>query len=130
MFDFYQKRKIRTIINSPFTQGILLILTLVIGWSAYVRYDVAMEMRDRRIEAEQQLSALEARKDALKEKVEYLSSERGQEAEMRRQFDISLPGEKVVVIVEEEASGPNFQPLSTSTDKKIEVKEKWYQFWR
>lgn len=126
MFDFHQKRKLRGIINSRITQGFILALAFWIGWSAYIRYDIAMEMVDRRVVAEQQATALEARKNELEEKVEYLSSERGIEAEMRRQFDVALPGEKVVVIVEEE-EGSEVMPLSgssTSSDAK------WYQFWR
>lgn len=128
MFDFHQKRKLRTMINSPITQVILLLLSLVVGWSAYVRYDIAMEMKERRELAEQQAAALEAKKQALEEKVEYLSSERGQEAEMRRQFDVALPGEQVVVIVDKDNSGPEIQPLGNNNTIKDEVK--WYQFWR
>jgi len=103
------------------------VLALMVGWSAYVRYDIAMEMKDRRIQAEQQAAALQARKDALEEEVQYLSNERGIEAEMRRQFDVALEGEQVVVIVEDENDGPIVEPLSTST--KLE-EPKWYQFWR
>lgn len=127
MFDFHQKRKIRAIVNSRFTQGIILLLALWVGWSAYVRYDIAMEMSQRRAVAEQQAAALEARREALAEQVEYLSGERGVEAEMRRQFDVALPGEQVVVIVEEETDEPEVLPLSVSTTTEP---QKWYQFWR
>lgn len=127
MFDFHQKRKLRGIINSHFTQGVILTLALLVGWSAYVRYDIAMEMLERRELAEQQATALEAHKNELEERVEYLSSDRGIEAEMRRQFDVALPGEKVVVIVEEEDETLDIQPLSGSSTKK---ESKWYQFWR
>jgi hypothetical protein len=44
---------------------------------------------------------------------------------MRRQFDVALEGEQVVVIVEPE-TGPEIQPLSTSTQETTA----WYQFWR
>jgi cell division protein FtsB len=128
MFDFHQKRKLRTMINSPLTQGALLFLSLVVGWSAYVRYDIAMEMKGRREQAEQQAAVLEAKKQALEEKVEYLSSERGQEAEMRRQFDVALPGEQVVVIVDKDDAGPEVKPLGNNNTVEDEVK--WYQFWR
>jgi len=128
MFDFHQKRKLRTMINSPLTQGALLFLSLVVGWSAYVRYDIAMEMKGRREQAEQQAAVLEAKKQALEKKVEYLSSERGQEAEMRRQFDVALPGEQVVVIVDKDDAGPEVQPLGNNNTVEDEVK--WYQFWR
>ena len=125
MFDFHQKRKLRAVLNSPFTQGFLILLGVAVGWSAYVRYDIASEMSDRRAEAEQQAAALQARKEALEAEVEYLSSERGIEAEMRRQFDIALPGEEVVVIVEKEAE-QEIVPLATSS----EPDRKWYEFWR
>lgn len=128
MFDFHQKRKFRTIINSPFTQGVILMLALWVGWSAYVRYDIAMEMVERREQAELQATALEARKHELEERVKYLSNERGIEAEMRRQFDVALEGEQVVVIVEKESTEPEVMPLSSSTSKEGEYK--WYQFWR
>lgn len=127
MFDFYQKRKLRSVINSRYTQGIILGLALWVGYSAYVRFDIAMEMLERRQLAEQEAAALEARKEVLEEQVEYLSSERGLEAEMRRQFDVALPGEQVVVIVENESEESEIQPLSTSTN---DSKPKWYQLWR
>jgi cell division protein FtsB len=126
MFDFYQKRKLRSVINSPYTQGIILIFALWIGWSAYVRFEIAMEMKDRRELTEKQAGILESRKEALEERVNYLSSERGIEAEMRRQFDVALPGEKVVVIVDEEGFENEIMPLSSSTNQE---ETKWYQFW-
>lgn len=92
-----------------------------------MRYDIAMEMQDRREVAEQQATALQARKDTLEEKVQYLSSERGMEAEMRRQFDVALPGEQVVVIVDRNDEEPEIKPLAGSTNKDS---AKWYLFWR
>lgn len=128
MFDFYQKRKLRAIVNSRYTQGLILFLVLWVGWSAYVRYDIAMEMADRRVKAEQVALSLEARKQALEEQVQYLSGERGIEVEMRRQFDVALEGEQVVVIVEDEPTGPEVTAMSTSSKDK--ENNKWYQFWR
>ena len=125
MFDFYQKRKIRSLVNSRYTQGVLLLLVFLIGWSAFVRYQIAEEMSDRRELAAQEAALLRSQKDALQEQVEYLSNERGIEAEMRRQFDVALEGEQVVVIVEPEA-GLEIQPLSTSTEEETA----WYQFWQ
>lgn len=128
MFDFYQRRKLRAVINSPFTQAFIVVFALLVGWSAYVRYDIAMEMSARRAIAEQEATVLEARKETLKEQVQYLSNERGIEAEMRRQFDVALEGEQVVVIVDDEDDVSEIQPLATSTNHQEE--KKWYQFWR
>lgn len=103
-------------------------LALMAGWSAYVRYDIAMEMRERRIQEELQANALQSRKETIENQVEYLSSERGIEAEMRRQFDVVLPGEKVVVIVEDKDKDTEVKQLATSTEAIDEPS--WYEFWR
>ena len=124
MFDFHQKRKLKTVLTSRYTQGVLLVIALVIGWSAYTRYEIAAEMAERRYELEAEAAELEVRKTDLEKQVDYLSHERGIEAEMRRQFDVALEGEQVVVIVDPEAE-EEVEPLSTSTPKRA-----WYQFWR
>jgi len=126
MFDFHQKRKFKIILNSPYTQGFILVLVLWIGWSAYVRYEIANEMYERRVQAEAQAKTLEEQKQKLEARVKYLTNERGIEAEMRRQFDVALEGEQVVVILEDEAT-VEIMPLATSTDNE---KVRWYQFWR
>ena len=128
MFDFYQMRKLRALLNSPLTQGVLVVLVFLAAWSAYVRFEIATEMADRRLEVEAQVAELRERQITLEEEVSYLESERGVEAEMRRQFDVALPGEQVVVIVEEESNGAEIKPLSTSTPEAAHTP--WYQFWR
>lgn len=104
-----------------------MVMVLFVGWSAFVRYEIAVVMTERREKAERDTLILEEQKENLSEQVKYLSNERGIEAEMRRQFDVALEGEQVVVIVEEEKEKSLIQPLSTSTEQ---VAKKWYQFWR
>ncbi len=82
-------------------------------------------MAERRYSLESEASTLEERRDDLEKQVEYLSHERGIEAEMRRQFDVALEGEQVVVIVDPEKE-EDIQPLSTSTEEE----NAWYEFWR
>jgi len=114
MLDFYQKRKLRTICNSRITQGFLVVVAFVMLWNAFERYTIADAMGDRRAVVEQEAAALEARKALLEAEVEYLRDERGIESAMRRQFDIALPGEEVVVILEDETK-VEFEPLATTT---------------
>ena len=125
MFDFHQRRKLRTVLNSPFTRGFLILLVIMIGWSAFTRYQIAVEMKERRIIEENEVSKLQGKKEALEKKVRYLSDERGIEAEMRRQFDVALPNEQVVVIVEPEKDETN---TASSTYKENE-EAPWYEFW-
>jgi cell division protein FtsB len=103
MFDFYQKRKLKTFFASPLTRGFLLLLVFLMSWSALTRYQIAQEMSDRRLEAEVEVERLKEQKTGLEDQVQYLSDDRGIEAEMRRQFDVALTNEQVVVIVEPES---------------------------
>jgi cell division protein FtsB len=126
MFDFQQKRKFRTVFNSRLTQAILLFLSLLIFWSAYDRYLVAREMSEKRLGVEEEMKELQERQTTLQNEVKYLSSDRGVEAEMRRQFDIVREGEQVVIILDDEATSS-----PTTTIKSVEEEEirPWYKFW-
>lgn len=125
MLDFHQKRKMRAVADSRITWVILLIIAAFVLISAYNRYQIARDMAERRAEVEMEAKELEERRQDLEAEVRYLSNERGIEAEMRRQFDIALEGEQVVIIVEDEET--KIEPLSTTTVK--EEKRAWYRFW-
>ena len=123
MFDFHQKRRMRTVFASRVTQGILLLVAFFVLLSAYNRYLIAREMADRREAVESEISALESRKASMEAEVKYLSNERGIEAEMRRQFDIALDSEQVVIILEDETTATAPAAAATTT------KRAWYKFW-
>jgi cell division protein FtsB len=126
MFDFQQKRRLRSILESRITWAILLVLTVVVLMSAYERYSIARDMADRRATAEAELERLRQRQTDLTERVEYLSNERGVEAEMRRQFDVALPGEQIVIIVDESSVSEEAIAATTTTTTPIRP---WYRFW-
>lgn len=128
MFDWQQKRAFKAVLTSPLLQGLLVVLIVLVGLSAYERYQMAQVMAERRVATEQQLAALEARHAALEERVEYLSNERGIEAELRRQYDVARQGEQVVVIVDPPAPETTIEPLVTTTAST--TPRRWYQFWR
>jgi cell division protein FtsB len=125
MFDFQQKRKIRSVFGSPITQGVILLITLFILLSAYNRYLIARDMAERRFAVEAEIQALEERRQKLDQEVKYLSNERGVEAEMRRQFDITREGEQLVILLDdtEESS------TSTNTESAATTTKAWYRFW-
>lgn len=126
MFDFYQRRKLKTVLEAPYTRVILLLLVLLMGWSAYTRWTISSDMEGRKADAERELNALKQHKQSLEGQVQYLSDDRGIEAEMRRQFDVALQNEQVVVIVEPEGNETN---SSTSAYQTVE-EPAWYEFWR
>lgn len=123
MFDFHQKRKIRTILGSRVTQVFVFVVASFVLLSAYNRFLIAEEMAERRAAVESEIQALEARRESLDAEVRYLSNERGIEAEMRRQFDIAREGEQVVIILEDEPV-PEPPPAPATTTKRA-----WYRFW-
>lgn len=129
MFDWRQKRAFRAVLASPLLQVLLFGLVVMVGFSVYERYRIAVVMAERRAAVETQLASLEARRAMLQERVDYLSNERGIEAELRRQFDVARQGEQVVVLVDPprgEADAQPLPPLSVATT----TPPRWYQFWR
>lgn len=65
------------------------------------------------------------RKEALEDRVSYLNNDQGMEAEIRRHFDVALPGEQVVVIVGEEEA-------TTALSKKVDEDKEdgfWSRWW-
>ena len=126
MFDFYQRRKFKTVLSSPITRVFLVVLVLLMGYSAYKRYAIAKDMERRRHEVESDVVRLQGQKETLEKEVRYLSDDRGIEAEMRRQFDVALQNEQVVVIVEPEEGEIN----TASSTYDTAVEPAWYEFWR
>ena len=127
MLDFYQKRKLQVFLGSRYVQLGILAVAALVAMSAFDRYQTAADMTERRVVAEQEAAALEVRRAGLEEQVDYLSNERGIEAEMRRQFDVAKDGEKVVVIVESADETPESEIIETATST---TNKRWYEFWR
>lgn len=127
MLQFYQKRTWRIIISSPLAIIVLVFVLLFLARIVYERYTIERAMATRRLESELRLESLVERKAQLQQKVEYLSNDRGIEAEMRRNFDVARPGEQVVIILDKEPDA-NIQPLTPMNTG--ETNAPWYQFWR
>ena len=125
MLQFYQMRGWRAALRSWWAVGALVLVCVFLLTAVWQRATIENDMQTRRAALEAEAAALEAEKATLTEKVEYLKSERGQEAEMRRNFDVAQPGEQVVIILDE---------TSTSTIEPILIPVRsdapWWQFWR
>jgi cell division protein FtsB len=126
MLQFYQKRSLRGFFRSWGFVGVLAAACFLMVWAVYDRYTIAQEMSEKRVEAESGLAELQARKAAIEDKVKYLGSERGVEAEMRRNFDVAQPGEQVVIIVDPKKSEGSDTP---STPPPPPPPKPWYLFW-
>ena len=129
MLDFYEKRKIRNLLYSKFSIGILLLLAIWMSVAVFERFTVEREMANKRAEKEAELAAFKERAMVLEAKVDALHDERGIEEELRKRFDVAKEGEQVVVIVESErdAAIREIQPLPQPEKKPW---WSWLAFWR
>ena len=101
MFDFHEKRKIRSFLYSKTIFVLLLILVILLSISTYNRFTVAQETKKRLDERRIDLEALEIRADVLGSKVQYLENDRGVEEELRNRFDVAKEGEQVIIILDD-----------------------------
>ena len=129
MFGTSQQRTLRKWLNSPWVLGAVVILVGMLFFSVLERFFIATEVRDRRLQVEAEVENLRQRQVTLEADVGYLQSERGQEAEMRRQFDVALPGEQVIVIVEEQNDTNDISTIPVATTTTTAAPS-WYEFWR
>ncbi|TSC56608.1 MAG: hypothetical protein Greene041679_508 [Parcubacteria group bacterium Greene0416_79] len=101
MREFQQKRKMRRALYSRVTLLVLLALLVVVARGALNVYKKERESRKQLDRVDAELSVLETRRAALAEQIERLKTPAGIEAEIREQFQVAKPGERMVVIVEE-----------------------------
>ena len=113
-------------ITSRITLGVMLVICAALVFSVYDRYVIERKMAERRADKEAELRELEERKADLEEKVEYLSHERGIEAEIRSHFDVAREGEQVVVLIEDEDEGNGYgQNLEASVAETKSFWSRW-----
>jgi cell division protein FtsB len=131
MFDFHEKRKIRSWMYSKITIGVLFGLALILGFSVIERFKVEREMAEKRHEQEESLAELKQRAVAIEAKVEHLENNRGVEEELRNRFDVAKEGERVVVIVGSEEAPEDLEALKTPPGSKESEGSFWdfFKFW-
>lgn len=89
--------------------------------SVWGLYGKERESAALRAQAEHKMRTLEERFEDLSVKADVLVSERGKEAILRDTYDVGKPGEGLIVIVEESASGSPGAPEAAARP--------WWQLW-
>ena len=130
MFDFHEKRKIRNIVYSKFTIGVLLLLIGLMGMSVFERFVALRTISEKREIKEEEVMLLNERAAALESDVEYLKKGRGVEEELRNRFDVAREGGRVVVIVGEEEEGENIDALAIPPGTEENSRAPWWQFFK
>ena len=68
---------------------------------AFLLFQKETDVREKSKEVKTELSKLESRERELKQKVDYLQTERGKEEEMRGRFMVGKEGEGVIMVIDE-----------------------------
>ncbi len=76
--------------------ALLLLFLLFQFWGIFRKEEVA---RHRAEQTKQQLAALAAREETLKQNIADLHTDRGQEASIRETYGVARPGEEVIIVV-------------------------------
>ncbi len=114
MKEFQQKRKIRRFLYSRIAILTLFILVALVGKAVYSVYYKERESRRNLERTREELASLQARQNSLKNVVSRLQTPEGREAEIRGQFQVAKPGERMVVIVESEKDQPELRAEKTT----------------
>lgn len=127
MFDFHEKRKIRSALYSRPVVIFLFVVAFFLSISAYNRYSVAREMSVKLDTKKMELQEMQERAEMIGAKVEYLKNERGVEEELRSRFDAIREGEQVVVFLNHEKE--TLSQVSTATVDNDNTKKESSSFF-
>ncbi len=131
MFDFHEKRKLRSWLFSTPTIAFLLIASFFLGKSVYGRYQKERETAAVYAERSAELAHLKAQAAILSAKVKYMQSERGIEEEIHDRFDVAKANEEAVIVTDDRSSATVVS--ATSAPATVEVERSMWSrvfFWR
>jgi len=100
MKEYQRKKKIRRFIYSPLAQILMAVLIVFMAKATWSVYAKERDSRGNLLKATENLASLEAREDNLFGQIDRLQTPEGVEAEIRGQFQVAKPGERMVVVVE------------------------------
>ncbi len=105
MREFQERRRIKKFLHSRYAIAILAIVCLLLArslWGIYVKYEKSKAIADRmRTDA----TTLQTRQDALQSSIDSLATQEGKEKEIRDRFGAVKDGEKMIVLVDDTATG-------------------------
>jgi cell division protein FtsB len=102
MLNFYEKRKLQSIL---FSKPFLVFLCIPVGFLSFVAwnaYTTAEGARMRRLELTAELGGLKEHAELLERDLALLDDPRGIEAELRKRYEVGKEGEELIILVEEE----------------------------
>ncbi len=128
MFDFHEKRRIKSWLYSHTSIAVLFVFIIFMSISILERFEKEREMAAKRAESAAELKQMRERAATLGAKVREAESQRGLEAEIRDRYDVAKEGEQVVVIVDEareQATTSTARPPSRPAPSFLEYLKFW-----
>lgn len=107
MLEFQEKRKIRNLMYSKTSVVVLLIIMFFMGKGVYGVYSKQQASQENFDRVEVSLEDLKDREKMLKIEIERLNTEKGIENEIRDKYNVVLPNEEIIMIVDKNATGSN-----------------------
>ncbi len=114
MKEFQERRVLRRIIFSRFSFAFLAVVLAFVVYSTVKIYIRSREAGSINQMVEKEIEDLKTKKEDLSATVKNLESKSGQEEEIRSRFSVQKPGEKAVMIIEEETKTQNSSKQSPS----------------
>jgi len=125
MFDFHEKRKLKSYLYSKPTIIALFVVAAFVSTSVFTRFGVEREMAAKREAVARELQDLETQANALESQVGRLKSERGIEEEIRNRYQVSKKGEQVVVVLD----GTDKASNTEAVEQQEVPEESWLGTW-
>ena len=119
MRDFERKRKIRRVLYSPGVLLLVFALLVLVGKATWNLYAKERESRRNLDRVEAELLGLQLREEHLRADIARLKTPEGIEEEIREQFQVAKPGERMVVLVPDRAGEPEPQAEEQSLLSKF-----------
>ena len=116
MAEFQKKQNKNKLIYSPLMLFGLLVIVLIFMYNMIELVEKSRETAKKRDLMIKNIESLQARENAIKNEIANLETEKGAEEAVREKYRVVKEGEKMVVIVDQEANAES--AVSTVAHKK------------
>lgn len=119
MEDFKRKKNIKKKVYSRTSFFVLLVISIFLLKGAYGVLQKQIESKENLAHVEQRLLEAQERKNELSSSIQHLQTEAGIEKEIRNKFDVSRPGEEVIVIIDSKNSESDIELENQSVYERV-----------
>jgi cell division protein FtsB len=100
MREFQEKRRLKKFLHSRYAIGFLLVIILLMSHAVFGVYKKYERSKEIAMRARNDLAALSARHDELKDSLRDLETPEGREREVRDRFGLVKENERLVILVD------------------------------